>query len=200
MMTPTTYRHLLSLARRHAPRADLASDLLHDALLVAARDGVDLEEDAGQRWIGGVLRNVSRHQARTDQRRRKREATSSASADAEADLNMGGREPQSWQALPPASRRVVALALHGMGKREICAALGLSDAAFRQRLAVARRVLGQLPEDLLADTLARAQDRRRQRGDDVPLGLLRRALLRSLRSQSSVGTHDLDGHLVIVGR
>ena len=200
-MTTATYRRLLLLARRHAPSADLAPDLLHDALLVAARDQVDLGADAGQRWLGGVLRNLARHQARTDRRRRRREGRTavepvSSASEPNAAPEQHQREP--WQRLPPASRRVVVLALHGLGKREICAVLGLSDAAFRQRLATARRALSSFPDDARRDVLACARAARQRRGAGRDLGLLRRALRRSLRTPSAVGTHDVDGHLVVL--
>ncbi|WP_420457227.1 RNA polymerase sigma factor [Rubrivirga sp.] len=201
-MTPETYRHLLSVARRHAVASGNAGDLLHDALIVAARQDVDLDTDSGQRWLSGVLRNLARHQARTDGRRERREAAF-ASADApepDAPLADDHRPVERWETMPSASRRVVALALHGLGKDEICAVLGLSDTAFRQRLTVARRALGPLPADLQREAIALAYDRRAQRGDDLALGLVRRALVRSLRSTDAVGTHDPDGHLMVVGR
>ncbi len=200
-MTPETYRHLLSVARRHAAGPS-AGDLLHDALIVAACQDVDLDADSGQRWLGGVLRNLARHQARTDGRRTRREAASAPTDAPEPDDRMtdAHRPAERWETIPPASRRVVALALHGLGKDEICAALGLSDTAFRQRLTTARRALGPLPADLQREAIALAYDRRTQRGDDLALGLVRRALLRSLRSTDAVGTHDPDGHLMVVGR
>ena len=201
-MTPDSYRRLLALARRHALTPDRAPDLLHDALLVAARDGVDLDEEDGRRWLNGVLRNLARHGARTDGRRRRREASSATTPPADAPPES---DPASWDALaaglPPSARRVVALALHGLGKAEICAALGLSDAAFRQRLTAARRALGPLPADLQREALALAYARTARRGDDLALGLVRRALLRRLRSETAaVGTHDPDGHLLVIGR
>ena len=199
-MTPATYRRLLSLARRHAQSAGLASDLLHDGLLVAARERVDLDAETGQRWFGGVLRNLARHQARTDLRRRRRESSTAAEpvADVPGDLRAGRHRPDPWRHLPPASRRVVVLALHGLGKREICAVLGLSDAAFRQRLATARRALSSLSDDDRRDVLADARVARQRRGAARDSGLVRRALHRSFRAPSAVGTHDADGHLVVI--
>ena len=201
-MTPPTYRRLLALARRHARTPDQAPDLLHDALLVAARETVDLDTEDGRRWLNGVLRNLARHTARTDGRRRRRETAAATSSPlSEPDDGSADAWDATLDALPPSARRVVALALHGLGKAEICTALDLSDAAFRQRLAVARRALGPLPDDLQREALALAYARREQRGDDIALGLLRRALLRRLHDgPTGVGTHDPDGHLLVVSR
>lgn len=68
--------------------------------------------------------------------------------------------------------------------------LGVSDVTLRQRISALRKRLGTLES-----TPEVAQ------GLDPPLGLIRRALLPVVRATDAPGTHDPDGHLlVLVGR
>ena len=198
-MTPGQYRDWLAVARRHA-RADLeAEDLLHDALLAAADAGrLDLGAEANRRWLTGVIRNRAAFQARSAVRRRARDgryAEAGATSRASEDL------PLSWDALgleavPPSARRVLVLALHGLGRDEVCAVLDVSPAALRQRLVALRRALSRRPA-LEDEVLAAAGSRRDERASK-PVGLMRRALSACDRLASGLGTHDPDGHLIVL--
>ena len=94
---------------------------------------------------------------------------------------------------------MLALALHGQTRDEICRTLGLSATAFRQRLVAVRRGLGRLPDELRREALALGYARRHVRADDLALGLVRRALLARLHVAPGLGTHDPDGHLIVLG-
>lgn len=220
-MTLEAYRHWLNVARRHARVPGEAEDLLQDALLVAAERGRLGLADEERAWLAGVIRNLAAMQARTAVRRKAREGTAAASragapaalaSAMEAPNGAGARSPLSssgsfFATLPPAARRVAVLALHGLDRDEIRAALGLSDPALRQRLRVVRKALGALPDELRREALDAAQARRTARGTgevlDLPLGLVRQALLCRLRfadagAPPDIGAHDPDGHLFVV--
>ncbi|TXH68400.1 MAG: sigma-70 family RNA polymerase sigma factor [Lysobacteraceae bacterium] len=104
--------------------------------------------------------------------------------------------------LPKAARRVAVLALHGMNPEEIRWVLGISDAAFRQRLSSIRKVIGAWPASLRAEALALAYVRDPARAVDLQFGLVRRALKAALRGDAGrrpgIGTHDADGHLLVL--
>lgn len=204
------YRAWLGVARRFSRVASEAEDLLQDALLIAARQGrLDFSREDHRRWFTGVLRNQAAMAARTASRRRTREQQAAsetydeppgAPAAAGADVFDGLGE------MPPAARRVLVLALHGLGADEIRSVLGLSSTAFRQRLTSVRAALGSLPGDLRREALAHAYARRTERADAFTVGLLRRALLRRLHLAAPpqttalrAGAHDPDGHLIILG-
>lgn len=198
-----TYRRLRSEARRHARKAQDADDLVQDALLIAlqsGRDGHDGHDDLA--WLSGVLRNQAAMQARSAIRRRRRET---AVAEDEVSPGMEGgtqREPPSaialLERLPPAARRVAVLALHGLNADEIRWILGISAVAFRQRLTSIRKVIGALPPSQRAEALALAYVRDPARTVDLQFGLIRRALMAALRGVDGIGTHDADGHLLVV--
>lgn len=201
-MTPEQYAAWLSVARRYSRVASEAEDLLHDALLDAAAAGrLDLSDESDRRWLTGVIRNRAAFRARSAVRQRQRERAVASGAETDhpaPDSWPEAREAFGLGALPRSARSVAALALHGLGREEICAVLGLSATAFRQRLVVLRRGLGRLPDGLRREALALAYARRQRRADDLALGLLRRALLAQVRRASGVGTHDPDGHLFVI--
>ena len=165
-----------------------------------------------QKWLVGVMRKKALQESRTVSRRKKRDMsfstaqpqeTESAStepvADAQHTLN------NVLSALTPAARKVAVLVIHGLTRQEICTLLGLSSTAFRQRLTTIRKALGPLPSDLQQEVIALAYASRQQRGTQAPLpvGLIRRALLKSLpfdtnAQGSAVGTHDPSGHLIVL--
>ena len=200
-MTAEQYPTWLAVARRHSRVAQEAEDLLHDALLAAASAGrLDLDEPDNRRWLTGVIRNQAALRARSAVRRRDREHRAASDAFVDPADEVGG----AWaglglDALPRSARSVLVLALHGLGRDEVCAALGLSATAFRQRLVTLRRGLGRLPDDVQRQALALAYARRQSRADDLALGLLRRALLARVRAAPGLGTHDPDGHLLVLG-
>ena len=188
------YRHLRAEARRHARRATDADDLVQDALLIALEQG--RSDDPA--WLAGVIRNQAAMQARSAIRRRRREATV-----AEDDVAIAHEEAPSspvalLERLPPAARRVAVLALHGLNAEEIRWVLGISAAAFRQRLTSIRKAMGALPPSQRAEALALAYVRDPARTVDLEFGLIRRALKAALGGTDGIGTHDADGHLIVL--
>lgn len=212
-MTREDYTMLLRMASRHARVADEAEDLLQDALIVAIEAGrTDFSDESHCKWISGVLRNLATQQARSAARRKQRDMRYNSDAE---DVTAEDLQPapesqarrQFLDALPPAARRVAVLTLHGLNKQEICVLLGLSDTAFRQRLTSIRKALGPLADELQREVVGLAYASRQQRGDasdNLPLGLIRRALIKRLNfikigDNVSMGTHDPSGHLIIFG-
>lgn len=196
------YAHLLAVARRHSRVPDDAEDLLHDALLEAVRSGRhDLSQTATLRWLAGTIRNLAAMTARGAYRRRVRDAIWSAAQDTTAAPPLSAtpwREDPAVHAvitaLPPSLRRVAELALAGCDRQEIAWLLGLSDVTLRQRIATLRKRLGALQT---IDGVAGAQAALDVR---LPIGLIRRALLPVVRAQAAAGSHDPDGHLLVLAR
>lgn len=193
-MNLDTYRRLRAEARRHACRAADADDLVQDALLIALEQG--RSDDPA--WLAGVIRNRAAMQARSAIRRRRREA-----AVAEDDVALPHEDtPPSAGALlerlPPAARRVAVLALHGLNAEEIRWVLGINAAAFRQRLTSIRKTMGALPPSQRSEALALAYVRDPARTTDLQFGLIRRALKAALGGTDGIGTHDADGHLIVL--
>lgn len=102
------------------------------------------------------------------------------------------------RSLPAALRQVAVLAIHGLNAEEIRYLLGIAPAAFRQRLTSIRKSLGKLPEEQAREALAIAYIREPKRSVELQLGLIRRALKAALYGDQCIGTHDLDGHLMIL--
>jgi RNA polymerase sigma-70 factor (ECF subfamily) len=153
-------------------------------------------------WLEGVMRNQAALAARSAVRRRRREVADGGDESAVSPVEPAPDAPRSTQALldrlPPATRRVAVLALHGLGPEEIRWILGLTPAALRQRLTRIRRQLGELPPPLRAEALALAYVRDPARSADLQFGLVRRALKAALQSRAGLGTHDADGHLIVI--
>lgn len=194
-MDLTDYRRLRTEARRHTRRAADADDLVQDALLIALEQG--RSDDPA--WLAGVIRNQAAMQARSAIRRRRREAA----AVTDEDVAIAHEEAQPsagalLERLPPAARRVAVLALHGLNAEEIRWVLGISAAAFRQRLTSIRKALGALPPSQRAEALALAYVRDPARTVDLQFGLVRRALKAALGGTDGIGTHDADGHLIVL--
>ncbi|MEM1269943.1 MAG: hypothetical protein AAGI08_07830 [Bacteroidota bacterium] len=202
-MTLLEYQTWLRRARRHAFSDAEAADLLHDVLLSAAKQGrLDLTEETNRRWLSGALRRHAAFLARSTVRRRAREEARAVQREETAemtDLESGAAWVDILSDLPASARRVVLLGLHGLSRPEIRAALQISDAALRQRLRIARQYLAQLPPDLLQALKTTAAARHEARAEQVPIGLLRRALQRRLvDTPAEIGTHDPDGHPLIL--
>lgn len=204
-----TYRQLRGEARRHARKPEDSDDLLQDALLIALENGRD-----DPAWLCGVIRNQATMQARSAIRRRRREAATAEVATVEAEIS---RDPDRTQPsavallerLPPAARRVAVLALHGLNAEEIRRILGLSATAFRQRLTSIRKTLAMLAPAQRAEAMALAYIRDPARSADLQFGLVRRTLIAAMRGTGqsaaddtlpvdAIGTHDADGHLLIL--
>jgi RNA polymerase sigma factor (sigma-70 family) len=187
------YRRLRSQARRHSRRPQDADDLVQD-VLVAALEARRFDEP----WLAGVLRNKAALAARGAVRRRRRETAPADAADTEAAIEPAATAHALLARLPTAARRVAVLALHGLGADEIRWILGLTPAAFRQRVSRIRRHLGELPPQLRAEALALAYVRDPARSVDLQFGLVRRALKAALQRRAGLGTHDVDGHLIVI--
>lgn len=190
-----TYRRLRARARRLSRRPADADDLLQDALLAAIEAGRD---DAP--WLEGVLKNRAAMTARGEVRRRRREAACAEPDATEADAtgDHAAARGRLLRALPPAARRVAVLALHGLSAEEIRWILGLADTAFRQRLTRIRRALGDLPPAQRAEAQAMAYLRDPARAVELQFGLVRRSLKAALAGRAGLGTHDADGHLLVI--
>ena len=194
-----TYRRLRTEARRHARRAQDADDLVQDALLIALEQGSEHPSRDDPAWLIGVIRHRAAMDARTAIRRRRREV---AVAEDQATAAHPTEPPPSPAALlarlPPSARRVAVLALHGLGAEEIRWILGIADTALRQRLTTIRKAIGALPPSQRAEAIALAYVRDPARSVDLQFGLVRRALKAALRGDPGLGTHDADGHLIVV--
>lgn len=191
-----TYRRLRAEARRHARRAQEADDLVQDALLIGLEQGCD-----DPAWLAGVIRHRAAMDARGALRRRRREALATADAGGDAADPAMGIAPTATvllAGLPPSARRVAVLALHSLGAEEIRWVLGIAETAFRQRLTRIRKAIGALPPAQRAEAMALAYVRDPARSVDLEFGLVRRALKAALRGGAGLGTHDADGHLIVV--
>jgi RNA polymerase sigma-70 factor (ECF subfamily) len=201
VLTREEYNHWLAVAARHARKRGEAEDLLHDSLLEAVEARrTDLSEAATRGWFVGLIRNKALMDARTAVRRKRRETafatepalarpTLSAPAD-DVALNL-------VRSLPPATKSVATLALHGMSRREIAFVLDLTDAALRQRLATLKRRWAGISDSTREDAMQLVRERRRSIGQEMELGQVRRALLALVREVPGIGTHDPDGHLIM---
>lgn len=187
------YQHWLTVAGRHSRLASEAADLLQDSLLEALRARrTDFADEATQRWFTGVIRNRAAMQARGEGRRKRREtivrqrdrATTSRSVPSQSFV----------ETLPPSARRVAVLVIAGLNRHEIIAALKIAPTAFRQRLTTIRRAWLKLPPSERAQLSIDAPHPL----NGIELGLLRRALLANVRRLGGVGTHDPDGHLIVL--
>ena len=210
-MTASEYNKLLNIARGIAWNGQEAEDLLQEALIAAIDAGrLDSDEDALSKWLAGVMRNKAKERARSDGRRKKRDLLHSEQQETwfeeEKHASDSSISSPSLDNLPPAARKVAILVLHGLNRKEICALLNLSSAAFRQRLTSIRKALSPLPAELQQEVLAMAYAGRAARDEQtsaLPTGLIRRALLKHLNAhrdgkRTALGTHDPSGHLIIV--
>ena len=189
-----TCRELLVAARHVSRREADAEDLVQDVLLIAWRAG-----RADRPWLFGVLRRQAALQARSAGRARRRESVAATALDhSPPAAECGVRESPDWlQRLPPAGRRVVVLALHGLSAEEIRWLLGITPAAFRQRLAAIRKTLATLAPDERLESMMLAEVDQPARALDLPFGLVRRVLRSAMRG-NGMGTHDGDGHLLVL--
>lgn len=196
-LTLAAYRQLRAQALRLCRRVEDAEDLVQETLLAACVAGRhDLP------WLSGVLRRQAAFAARGGVRRRKREAAVALPDDGPVDLVSTPpehRAPPAWLAtLPPSARRFALLALHGLSADEIRWILRIEPTAFRQRLTRIRRALAVQTPEMRAENLALAYVRDPPRSVDLQFGLVRRALKAAMRVGEGLGTHDPDGHLVLI--
>mgnify|MGYP002077980872 CR=1 FL=1 len=137
-------------------------------------------------------------QARSAIRRRRRESAAMIDDVASEAEHQPPSAETLLSRLPPSARRVAVLALHGLNAEEIRWVLGIAETAFRQRLTRIRKALGELPPAQRAEALALAYVRDPARSADLQFGLVRRALKAALQDRAGIGTHDADGHLLVV--
>jgi DNA-directed RNA polymerase specialized sigma24 family protein len=187
VLSPSSYRELLCLARRYARKAVDAEDLLHDALaaaIVAGRPAVFSD----RAWLSGVMRNMAAMQRRSATRRQRREEDAAGLLHAwdAPDLRVPLLPP-----LPPGLRIVLLLALSGHNRAEIRYLLDISDDALRRRLADIRR---RWPDGEAAPREFPALTR-----SALAFGAIRRSLLPLVqRKMAALATHDPDGHAIAI--
>jgi DNA-directed RNA polymerase specialized sigma24 family protein len=168
-----------------------AEDLLQAALVVALEQGRgDLHLPDNRRWLYGVMRNLSRSEARKAARRRARDAAFAELAPhgAEADVP----DPSDFvDRLPRGLRLVALLALSGHTRAEIAWLLRLTDTALRKRLSdLARHWRSQGIDGQPALRLAHGT---------LPFGRMRLAMRAGLPAvRATFASHDPDGHLFLV--
>lgn len=137
MTQSTILATLRQCARRHSRVDHEADDLMQDVLLSALAGGRRITDPGFVAWAKGAIRNHARFTARTAVRRRVREAAW------EMPRDMPDASPRFSAAftssLPPAQRVVALLVNLGLCRAEITHLLGVSDMAFRQRLAGLRK-------------------------------------------------------------
>lgn len=199
-MDASTYTELRGQARALCRRAADVEDLVQETLIAGLAAGrADLP------WLSGTLRNLAAMQARTAARRQRREAVAAEGTPAITEPvsldSVPPYLPSAWSDWPPSLRRIAVLALHGLSAEEIRYLLDLTPEAFRQRISRLRKRLGALPPAEHAESIALAYVRDPARSVDLQFGRVRRALKAALLGRDGVGTHDVDGHrLVIRGR
>ncbi len=194
-MNTDTYQALRAQARRLTRVAEEAEDLVQNTLLAALQ-----ARRSDPAWLAGTMRRQAALSVRSAVRRRRREEiVNEEDADsAEAITSRDSLQPAILlKQLPLASRRVATLALHGLNADEIRWILGVTPAAFRQRLTSIRKTLAHLPTNCRAQYSA-LSEHPAQRSGALQFGLMRRALKSALRGRAGMGTHDTDGHLIVV--
>jgi len=188
------YDECLRVAVRYArDRAD-AGDLVQTVLLQALERGVsDLDAPDRRAWLRGALRRRAAFDARVAGRRRGRE---SRWVDARGSTDPS---PAPWQfsaeflaQLQPSVRALAALASADLNPDEIRCVLRLNGTAFRKRLSLLRRFVREASEAGRGIVVTR--------NSVYALGPARASVIESLRRrpQSVLGSHDPDGHLLIV--
>jgi len=202
LLNKEDYNHWLAVAARLARKRDEAEDLLHESLLAAVQARrTDLTDPQTRAWFAGMIRNKALMAARTAGRRKRRETAAVSPAEAPPQPALAAADDGTFhaiRALPAGARIVAILALHGLRREEIAYVLDLSPEALRQRLATLRKRWADLSESDREHAIDQARQRRRTLGQELESGLIRQALLAFLRDQPGVGTHDPDGHLIIL--
>jgi DNA-directed RNA polymerase specialized sigma24 family protein len=190
-----TYAYWQSVARSHSRRASEADDLLHDALLAMRRAGRSLSSADDQAWLAGAIRNLSKMAARSAVRRRDREQAAAIDDDArDVASNPDAIESllQRIEFLPRSLRQVAVLAINGLGRDEVRVLLDLTDDALRRRIADLRKAIGPMLDGPV---------QRVPMATHLELGVLRKSLLAVLLDHDGqIGTHDPDGHLIVISK
>ena len=156
------YDRLYRLARRLAPSADDALDLVQETFLKAARSSKSLPVGATneEAWLVRVLINIRRDQWRKASVRNRHARAAFASS----LLASGAEDPEAaliaraaiWQALnvlPPRRRAIVVMyELEGLAIPAIASLLGISPITVRWHLSKGRRDLTGVLKAYMGDT------------------------------------------------
>ena len=145
------HERLYRLARRLAPGADEARDLVQDTFLKAARSLASVPHGATseEAWLVRVLVNIRRDQWRKSQVRTRHEhdVSRSASTSSDGEAAFIARETV-WRALDglsPRRRAVVVMHdLEGLAVPAIAALLGIAAITVRWHLSMGRRDLARV--------------------------------------------------------
>lgn len=182
---------LKAVALRHARTPDEADDLVQEALLAAIEAGrTDFSSGQTRAWLGGVIRNKSKMNARSAVRRKARETAWQGGAE-DGGIKVPAGLPDV-SGLPPSLRLVAMLASTGATRPEIAWLLGLSDTALRQRISQLKRALASMPRMEGADTGLQGA---------LPFGALRRSMVERLKRRGGfLASHDPDGHFFVLSR
>jgi hypothetical protein len=154
-------------------------------------------------WLYGVLRHQAAMRARAAQRCRRREQAwldllpQHDAGPEEAAVPAPGLPEDFLRGLAPASRELLRLLMHGLDAAEIRWLLGLEPAALRQRVSRLRRAVLQLPPGPREQVQA-ALGQQRAALPGLACGRIRRLLRTALRGPA-LGSHDPDGHLLVLG-
>lgn len=191
-------RRLVELAQRHSRVAHEAEDVAHDLVAAALARGLDLEGDLFRRSSASAARRHAAFLARGALRRRERERRSLELASPPIKATAERASAEGEDPDPPLSRslRTTLLLLYmGLDKAELRAALGLSDAALRQRFRQLRR-LAPIPRPrLLVHERSAAQGETRQ----AQVAHLPMLALSPSGTSRLIGVTDPDGHGIIFG-
>jgi RNA polymerase sigma-70 factor (ECF subfamily) len=156
------HERLYRLARRLAPSADDALDLVQETFLKAARSprSIPVGNADEEAWLVRVLINVRRDQWRKASVRERHDKAKFG----ETHLASGGRGPEAaliakstvWQALnvlPPRRRAIVVMyELEGLAIPAIAALLGISAITVRWHLSKGRRDLTRVLKAFMGET------------------------------------------------
>jgi RNA polymerase sigma-70 factor (ECF subfamily) len=147
------YERLYRLARRLAPGADEARDLVQETFLKAARSMASLPLDANavEGWLVRVLVNIRRDAWRKAEVRSRYEETvrraDSIASDQESALIARATVWRALDTLAPRRRAVVVMReLEGLPIASIASLLGISAITVRWHLSVGRRELARFLE------------------------------------------------------
>ena len=145
------YNRLYRLARRLAPTADDALDLVQETFLKAARAAGSLPSGTSneEAWLVRVLVNIRRDQWRKESVRRRHDEEKRCSVvanfDSEAALVARAAVWSALDALPPRQRAVIILhELDGLTVHDIASLLRISGVTVRWHLSRGRRQLARI--------------------------------------------------------
>lgn len=216
-MNRSSYQACLHLARRLCP-AELAEDLLQEALIIAARQTeLDLDQGPARAWLAGVIKNLLRQHQRQQLRSQRRDGEwLSHTSDPNDSAPVAFPDPDNpsnpdeihdahstalLQRLSPRQRQLFALIAHGLNRDEIRWILNINDNTLRQRIHALSQNLKPLAPEQRHQLLALAYHSRQRPDAPLDLGPIRRQLrqaLRHTRNETQLGLSDPDGHLLIV--